>query len=261
MLFGVSTASLYPMYTEEALLYLAEQNIKNVEIFINSNAELHGGIFKRMLDIIKSYKLNVLSFHPLPILDNLFLFSDYDRRKQEFMQVYELYFKKMNELGAKILVIHGARADNKYSDKIYFERYNELYELGIKYNITVAQENVFYCKSGNLDFLSAMSRELGNNAKFVLDLKQAVRAGCTAFDIMDRVGEKIIHIHASDNGKKGDCLPIGKGEFDFKLFLSRLKEIGFNKGFLIELYRENFKEPDELKESVSILENVNNLIF
>lgn len=256
MLFGVSTASLYPLHTEKALLYLAEQGIKNTEIFINSNLELQGDIFKEILRIKEGYDLNIISFHPLPVLDNLYLFSGYDRRKQEYFDVYRIYFEKMNRLGARILVMHGAGNSIFCPNERYFERFSELIEIGREYNIVVAQENIHYCKSGSLDFLSEMKTALGDGAKFVLDLKQAVRAGYNGFDVFEKFGECIIHIHASDSGKNGDCLPVGKGEFDFPRFLSVLKHSGYDKSIIVELYREDYDDYAELIQSVDLLTSI-----
>lgn len=256
MFFGVSTASFYPMHTEKALLFLAENGIKNIEIFLNSNLEIKGEVFKNMLCTVKEYGLNILSFHPLPVLDNLYLFSGYDRRKQEYFNVYRVYFEKMNMLGAKILVLHGAGNSIFCPNERYFERFAELYDLGQEYGITVAQENVHYCKSGSLEFLKEMSNALGEKANFVLDLKQAVRASYTGFDVFELIGEKIIHIHASDSGGKGDCLPVNAGDFDFNRFLSLLKKSGYEKGFLIELYSEDYDDYNELIESVKALEEI-----
>lgn len=260
MLFGVSTASLYPMHTEKALLYLAEQGVKNIEIFLNSNLELQGGIFDEMLCIKKHFGLNIVSFHPLPVLDNLYLFSGYDRRKQEYFDVYRIYFEKMNRLGAEILVMHGAGNGIFCSNERYFERFSELLGLGKDYGVTVAQENVHYCKSGSLEFLSEMKAVMGEDAKFVLDLKQAVRAGYTAFDVFERIGESVVHIHASDSGIKGDCLPVGKGEFEFSVFLSLLKRSGYEGSFIVELYSEDYDDYSELSQSVTLLEKMYSII-
>lgn len=255
MLTGVSTASLYPELTEDALLILAEQGIKNIEIFVNCDTELNNPVRCRISRIIREYSLNILAVHPMPWWEIFFLFSTYERRRENFFEAYSRYFDCMNEWGAEIMVFHGCNKTANRSDELYIERYSELLGRAGKFGITVAQENVSHAKCGDLDFLSKMKRELGDEAKFTLDLKQALRGGYTAFEVLERLGGSIVHVHVSDSGEAGDCLPIGKGNFDFALFFKKLKEINYQKGVILELYRENYNEYAELKESVVKLSN------
>ncbi|MDR2558345.1 MAG: sugar phosphate isomerase/epimerase [Oscillospiraceae bacterium] len=260
---GISTACFYPTNTEEALLRLAQQGFRNVEIFINCDMELENPVRAELLRVVREYEMNILSVHPVPGWENFYLFSDYERRKLQFMNTYERYFEFMNELGAEIMVFHGSNKISRRSDELYIARFAELCALAGKYKITVAQENVAYCKSGSLDFLAKMKKELG--AKFTLDMKQALRSGYSPFQILEKLGENIVHIHASDNcgvlgsesfGDNSDCLPIGCGNFDFAGFFAKLKDFGYNKGIILELYRENFSDSAELKESVEKLVDI-----
>ena len=61
---GVSTACLYPLETEKSLFEIASRGIKNAELFINSVDEAEGKIFEEIKSIIKSYDMNITSFHP-----------------------------------------------------------------------------------------------------------------------------------------------------------------------------------------------------
>jgi len=256
MYIGASTASLYPMNTEDALLTLAEMGIKNIEIFINCDIELQNPVRAEISKIIRDYALNILSVHPMPGWESFFLFSNYGRRTAQFMDTYSRYFERMNEWGAKVMVFHGSNKTANRSDELYLDKFVLLLETADKFGVSVAQENVAYCKSGDLDFLVRMKKELADRAAFTLDLKQAVRSGYSAFDILDKLGQNIIHIHASDNGVSdggGDCLPIGRGSFDFTGFFVKLREMNYKGGMVLELYRENYNDFNELKESVDIL--------
>ncbi|MCL2076778.1 MAG: sugar phosphate isomerase/epimerase [Oscillospiraceae bacterium] len=252
MYIGVSTATLYPMLTEEALLLLAERGFRNIEIFANCDTELQNPVRSDIGRIIRDYSLNILSLHPMPWWEIFFLFSTYRRRVEQCMEAYRLYFERMNEWGIKVMVFHGGSKQTvNRSDELYLERYAGLLELAEKFGITVAQENVSYCKSGDLDFLVKMKKELGDRAKFTLDLKQALRAGCSAFDILEKLSESIVHVHASDSCEQvGDCLPIGRGNFDFPGFFKKLSEINYEKGMVLELYRENYSDYSEIDHSI-----------
>ncbi len=253
MQLGASTASFYPMETEQALRFLAENGVKDIEIFVNCECEIKSPIREEIAAIIKEYDLNIISVHPLPTYESLYIFSGYERRLTYGFQMYGEYFEAARLWGARYLVLHGVNKDAHCPFERYVERFKQLYDLGISFDVTLLQENVFYCKSGNLKFLRDISTALGDSVSFVLDLKQAVRAGYSPFDVVNAVGEKIVHVHLSDNGPCGDCLPIGKGCFDFTTLFDKLPAAN---SAVIELYREDYGEHIEIVESVKNIEKV-----
>lgn len=254
MKIGVSTASLYPLHIEDAFAKLAELGVRVVETFANSTREAYDPYIAQICGIRDKNDMSVVSFHPFSSpMESVFLFSTYDRRVEEMMTLYRDFFGSMNRLGASIFVLHGAILSSKCTVEHYLKQFRMLAEAGREYGVTVAQENVSYCLSGNLEFLKTMKRELGEYAKFVLDLKQARRSGADPFDYIDALGTSIVHCHLSDANADKDCLPIGKGNFDFTLFTRRMLELGFDGAFIVELYRDNYGEFGELRQSVDIM--------
>ncbi|MCL1903046.1 MAG: sugar phosphate isomerase/epimerase [Oscillospiraceae bacterium] len=257
MKIGISTASLYPLHTEEALLETARLPVKNVEIFLNSVSELEGEVFSCIRETVNKYEMNVISVHPFSSpMESLFLFSSYDRRVTEIMDLYKRYFQMMSRINAKIFVVHGVVATGKCPDERYVERLYALIKAGRDLGVTVAQENVGYCKSGRLEFLQMLSRELGDFVSFVLDVKQARRANVKPLKIIEELGSKIVHLHLSDSNYNEECMPIGKGNFDFKSFFAQLKQVGYTGDAVVELYRNNYSEYGELKHCVDFLEKL-----
>ena len=255
MKIGVSTACLYPAETETALRQLCEIGINNFEIFFNADCELHGEIYEEIKRIIRDSKSNVISVHPYTsAVETMSLFGNYQRLYMDIMEVYNRYFEIMKELVAKILVLHGALKSAECSEELYFERYSALYSLGHSFGVTVAQENVNYCKSGSLEFLRNMKKQLGDGCKFVLDVKQAIRSGIDPFDILNALGNSIVHCHLSDNTAERDCVAVGKGRFAFKKFADILKKTDYKGDIVLELYKNGYKELNELKESVRYME-------
>lgn len=71
--------------------------------------------------------------------------------------------------------------------------------------------------------------------------------GKQLFDFLRIFGDRIGHVHASDNhGKRDDHLPIGKGRIDFPKFAKALKEIGYDDTVTLEVFSE---DPMDLKTS------------
>lgn len=254
MQIGVSTASLYPLHVEDAFRELAVRGVKTAEIFANSTCEGQEPYISMIKDTAEQYGINITSFHPFSSpMESVFLFSTYDRRVEEMLTLYRGFFESMQKLGAKIFVLHGAIQSSKCTPEHYVKQFRLLAEIGREYGVTVAQENVCYCLSGRLDFLKMMKRELSQYAKFVLDLKQARRSGEDIFDHVDALGESLIHCHVSDGNADSDCLPVGKGCFDFAELNNRMSANGFDGSYIVELYRHNYGDFDELKQSADVL--------
>lgn len=251
---GVSTASLYPLHAEDAFRELAVRGIKTVEVFANSTCEAQEPILSMMTDIRDKHDITVPSLHPFSSpMESVYLFGSYDRRVDEMLTLYRGFFEGMNRLGAKIFVLHGAIKSSKCTPEHYVKQFRLLAETAREYGVTVAQENVCYCLSGELDFLRMMKRELGGYAKFVLDLKQARRSGADILGQVDALGESIIHCHVSDADPDSDCLPIGRGSFDFRALHERLSAYGYDGSYIVELYRHNYGDFDELAHSADTL--------
>lgn len=245
---GISTSCFYPMLTEDAASFLADNRVEATEIFINSFLETKKEYLKKLKGIFDFGGTKVISVHPFTCqLEPMLFFSEYERRVDDGLEMYKRYFEAANELGAEILVLHGS--NDSCPEERYFERYLKLFKLGQEFSVTVAQENVSRCKSGSFEFLKNMQKALKNDVKFVLDLKQARRSETDFFEMFKTLSDNICHIHISDGTALEECLPIGEGDTDFSRFFSLLHEHNFNGGVILELYRRNYKEYEELLSS------------
>lgn len=201
--------------------------------------------------------MEILSVHPFTsAVETISLFGDYPRRLDAMMDTYKKYFEVMNILGASVFVLHGALKSAVIEEELYFERYLKLFEEGKSFGVTVAQENVSYCKSGSREFITQMKKALGENCKFVLDVKQALRSGITALELLEELGGSVVHCHLSDSNEKNDCIPVGKGKFDFRGFAEKLREINYSGNIILELYQNGYENVREIKESISFMEKI-----
>jgi len=113
----------------------------------------------------------------------------------------------------------------------------KLLELGREYNVKVGIENIpeiFPTLLGNVDDFSRFFEELGEDVGIVLDVGHAnVNGRVRAF--MDNFGDRIVHIHASDNDGKQDLhLGVGKGTVDWQDFARAVRRIQFRGIVIIE---------------------------
>ena len=251
---GISSACFYPELTEKAVKYLCENGVPEIEIFFNSACEMKGQIFSEISHIVKANGTKVVSVHPFTSgFEPFMLFSDYERRFEDGLEFAKMYFEAMNNLGAKIFVLHGDRFESRHCDEHYFERYLKLFREAKKEGICVAQENVCRCRSRDLDFIRNMKSSLKAEVAFVLDLKQATRSGHSYKEVLSAMGDKIVHLHLNDCDQQNDCLLPGCGSRDFKEFFEIFQNNGYKGSAVIEVYRQNFGDYSELSESLVFL--------
>lgn len=257
---GISTACLYPLETEKALNTLVNCGFNFFEIFYNTISEISPDFTDKISKILSLSGSRVKSVHPFTSgYEPYLIFTDYTRRFKDSLEFYKKYFDCAAKLGAEILVIHGDRKTPEtggISDSEYFEKFGELSIVGESFGITVAQENVNIFRSQNPVFLRNMREYLGDRAKFVLDVKQAVRSGNDPFDVCSAMGGGLVHLHINDNNSQSDCVLPGQGDMDYKKLFSLMNSNGYKGDAVIEVYRKSFNHLDELVKSCEFLKNI-----
>ena len=259
MSLGISTACLYPMVTEKALETMITLGFRTFEIFINSYSELEKGYIRELKKMIDDSQSRVKSLHPFTSgFESFLLFSGYQRRFEDSLEFYKRYYEAAAGVGAEILVLHGERlTPNKViTEQEYFERFVRLCEVGESFGVTLAQENVNACRSADPAFLKRMRKAIGERARFVFDIKQAVRAGFDPYDVCAAMGEDIIHMHINDNRLEEECLLPGKGTMDFKKLKAMLDGFGFSGDYVIEVYRKDYVGVEALIESYRAVKDI-----
>ena len=154
--------------------------------------------------------------------------------------------------------IYGANAYPKIPipDDRYFERFHMLIELGKAEGVMVCQENVNRFKSQSIDFCKKMRAALGDDYHMVFDVKQSLRAGQDIFEFLEEFKHEIAHMHISDNSPERDCLPPGRGSFDFARAKSVLDTAGYKGDYIIEIYAGSLDVSAELASSKKYLESI-----
>ena len=251
---GVSTACLYPKLLEESVYDLALNGIAHTEIFVNTGSELERNYINGLASTLKQFEVTCRSLHPFTCaMEPMMFFSGYKRRVDDMLEFYKKYFEAMNILGAEIFIFHGNKKIPDISKEIYYESFSRLAETGREFGITVAQENVARCVSGSLSFMKDMVRNLGGDAKFVLDTKQSVRAG-ESNSIFFVHWEVISFMFISASRRTGEiACKLAGGRFNIRKFLSMLNENSPDCSVMLELYRSNFEGISDLVNNYNTL--------
>ena len=187
---GASTSCFYPLETEKALDRVIDLGFETGEIFFNSSSELRDSFTTEMRKHADDAGVKILSVHPFSsFIENTCIFGEYQRRFDDFVDLYKQHFHAAAVLGADIVVIHGALAVQKREipEQLYFDRFAQLIEMGKTEGVRVCQENVVRFRSQSLDFLKRMRSVFGDDFNMVFDIKQAVRSGYDPFEIVDEM--------------------------------------------------------------------------
>ncbi|WP_411678201.1 sugar phosphate isomerase/epimerase family protein [Caproicibacter sp.] len=256
---GISTACLYPMLLEDAFSELLKLQFHEFEIFINTFSELKPDYVRELRLKAKDTGSRIKSLHPFTSgFESFMLFSDYERRFLDGLEIYKRYFEVCNLLGAEIFVLHGKRSEKRSpaADLQYYERYVRLFQLGKKFGVTVAQENVNNFLSDDPSFIFKMKEHCGENCAFVLDIKQAVRGGQDPYRICAAMGDRIVHVHMNDNMPGSDCVLPGCGTMNYPALIRMLEKFSFDGDLIIEVYRKNFTRMEELVSAKHVVEEL-----
>lgn len=256
MVTGISTACFYPELTEKSLLRTGELGFRTAELFFNSSCELKGAILHELDAIRHHYGIEVVSVHPFTsFAEGSLFFSDYERRVLDGLDFYRRYFDAAAQLGARFLVMHGGKAIKKLPPDFYAERLARVIRAGKEFGITVTHENVVHFSCESVGYTKQLAALLGDAFHMTLDIKQCVRTGEDPFAFIRELGPHIDHVHVSDHGLRGDCLPPGEGDFDFPSLFEQLGATGYRGAYIIELYSSGFSNDRQLLEAERYLHN------
>ena len=75
------------------------------------------------------------------------------------------------------------------------------------------------------------------------------------------MGEDIVTVHLSDIDEQGKmCLP-GRGVTDFDDLFRRLRDVGFDGALILEVYKDDYKDYQELFGALDFVNNLAEKIF
>ncbi len=253
---GVSTACFYPQETSKALEILHEGGIRNAEIFLNTFSEMEAPYIQK-LKKTACPDMHITSIHPFTCgLETLLFASEYEGRFEDGLMLYRRYFEIARELGASKFVFHGCAKQADFPFEEHCRRYRRLRQTAREYGIDFCQENVVRCKCGQPEFVRLMREYTDDDVSFVLDVKQQRRAQADLDEMLDAMGDRIVHVHLSDYTPEKDCVTPGKGVLQIDSLFRRLIRSGFDGDVVIELYRDGFSDLEELCSAARLVDRI-----
>ncbi|MBC8063159.1 MAG: sugar phosphate isomerase/epimerase [Clostridiaceae bacterium] len=259
MQIGISSACFYPkVETENSILLMKELGFDLGEIFLNSPSEYEYDFVEKLHEQKLKHNFKINSVHAFCAPFEPFLFDRYERRRKDMLIYFRAMCKACKQLDANSYTFHGMRnIEFTGLDKDFvIDIYNELTYIANETGIKLAQENVSWCMSSNLDFLKMIKEKCKYPIFFTLDLKQAYKANKVPLEYINLMGKELVNLHINDKDEEHVCLLPGNGNIDYSILSKELSEIGYNGNAIIEVYNENFLTYDEIIKSKKLLMNV-----
>lgn len=259
MKIGISTASLFPeRHTEDALRTIKSLGVSVAEVFLSTFYEYRPEFSKSLKGELDGLKVN--SVHTMPLNFEPNLFNATRRVRGDGFYWLDQVCRSAQLLGAENYTFHGfvrtGGADARADDIGFIgERIAEAHAFCGNYGVHLCIENTAHYAYNRPGFFRAV-REYARDLYGVFDLKQARRSGYPYQAYIEDMSGAIAYAHLSDIDKNGKmCLP-GKGVYDFAEIFKRLKGAGFDGVAVVENYRPDYGNADELKESVLYLQEL-----
>lgn len=259
MKIGLSSASFYPnVNTEDCIRVMKGIGFNLGEIFLNTPSEYEEDFVKRLKEQAGANNFKINSIHAFSGQFEPYLFDSYKRRREDMIRIFAKVCTAANILGAEYYTFHGMRLQplENLDWNLIVSVYDELSYIAQEKGIKLAQENVSWCMSSNVDFLKYIKVKCKYPVSFTLDIKQSYKAGLDPFEYIEIMGRDIVNVHINDRDEESACLLPGNGNVDYKKIISKLTEIDYSGNGIIEVYRDNYLDYDDLKMSKIFLDNL-----
>ena len=260
---GISTASLFGRFnTEDALKFLSENGVPCAEVFLESYCEYNLEFAKLLNSVNKNTKIH--SVHTLTTQFEPQLYSINERAQKDSFALLDMTMSSAKEFGAKCYTFHGGARFKKTPFSINYDRVGDITQRIIdvceKHNICLAYENVHWGYYNYLGFFNEI-RKRTVGLKATLDIKQARQSGVAVEDLIKEMGSDIVTVHLSDVKEDGKMALPGKGITDFNLLFKRLKDVGFDGALMLEVYKDDYSNFDQLFGSLEYVKNQAEKVF
>ena len=280
---GISTACFYPMLLEDAFDSVCALDLKACEIFINTASEAKISFLKDIKSKADDNGVKIASVHPFfSGYEEFLFFSAYKRRTLDSIDLYRQFFEAAQYLQSDYVIFHGiAKSRIDFQPEQYAETFMLINDEAKKYGAELLQENVASLNLRNYsdrledkseNFIKSL-RKIEPNIKYTLDFKHTLLGGCDILDIIDIMDKNIAHIHLNDmympeisinnrdnhnnqpetetvTATRGLCRLPFFGNLNYREIFKKLFVINYIGSFIIEVYRNNYENQNEIGESV-----------
>lgn len=252
---GLTTAANYGrMETEEMAALMPHMPLDCCEVFLETHSEFSAGFAAVVRGALGS--LPVHSVHPLGTLYETQLFARSTRQREDAFAILSRVLDAGQALGAGIYVFHGPFGIGKHVSRMRMDRIVPTLERMIaeaaQRQMVIGWENVSWAWMSRPEH-TAQLREVLPDLWFVLDNKQAHRAGVPVEDFLPVMAGRIGNIHVCDIDGEGHLQLAGRGQVDFPRLFRNIAQTGYRGPVIHEPYSDLFESQEELVDAAKVL--------
>lgn len=238
-----SSAAFFGRPLAESMRLAAEAGFTGFEVMVTRDPASQDP--RRIRELAAGYDLKVGALHaPCLLLTRRVWGTDPVGKIYRSMEVAE-------EAGAPLVVMHPPFRWQRGYRSWLDERLRGLEE---RTGVLVAFENMFPVHVGGRPVTFHSNQDLDELDRFddlVLDTSHAAVAGHDLLEVRERFGDRLRHVHLSDNAGKGwdSHLPPGEGVLGLNGFLADLAAAGYEGAVTLEVdLRRHLADPRHLRE-------------
>ena len=255
MKLGMSSAAFYgQMETEDQAALLRDFPVDACEIFLETHSEYSAEFGALVRERLAG--LPCLSVHPKGTQFEQDLFGRSRRQEQDALRTFRGVCEAGQALGARYYVFHGPFSVSgrlRPGGIVELEkRVGNLRAIAAEHGLELLWENVSWCtlqKPEDAREIAAAFPDMG----FVLDVKQAMRAGVEPAAMLEAMSGHVRHVHALDWDAAGKlCLP-GQGVVDWRALMGALRAQGYDGAVVLEPYEWLAHDRHALRRSLEHL--------
>lgn len=256
MRIGLSTAAFYSrLNTEDAAERIASLGIPCAEVFLQTFSEYNAGfgaLVRSRLGAVDAVSVHTMSTHY-----DAGLIARSERQRDDAFAMLGSVLDTAQAFGARIFVYHGLwNIDaGKPRFALWREHIAKAIALCANRGIRFTWETVHWCwlnEPARIDEFAALWPDIG----FTLDTKQVMKLGHRLTDYVDRMGDRLSHVHVLDFDANGRFALPGRGAHDFRDFARALRANGYKGDVILEPYGGAVGQDREIVESIDWLRDV-----
>ncbi len=251
----MSCAAFYGRYEmEDAAAHVRDFPVDCCEVFVQTPSE-YCAAFGRVVRE-KLAGLPCVSIHPLGTQFEAQFFGKSPRQVEDAYAMFTGVCDAGREMGAQYYIFHGPFGVHAPLKPEHIGNlqagYARMQEIAARRGITVLWENVHWCALRGPEEVQSLIRLLPE-VQFVLDTKQACRAGYSPQEMLCAMGTRVRHVHALDVTEDGRfCLP-GQGRIDWPGLTGALRTGGYDGAIVLEPYDSHARDETALRQSLAHL--------
>lgn len=263
MKLGISTATFFlRKYNEDSIAEIKKLGGETCEVFLECPSEYTLEYGKVLFE--KKGDLHVHSMHAVTMNYETELFSPLDRARNDALKSFGGVLSIGKMLGAKFYTMHGRARIKKNGNYDDYEKngkmLDKLCDFASNYDIRICLENVPWALYNAPGYFKEVLRYAPNLCA-TLDVKQARISGFGYEQYLNEMGEKLMTVHLSDVDENGKIRLPGFGKFDFDNLFKRLSDVGFKGNAVIEVYKDDFTNDNEITQSLNFLNEIKSKYF